>query len=153
MRSFDRKTNSVKIKNRKRNQNSFALFLFLSTVENIHFFKVICTATAFNMNPIRSIKEKVGSAVEDIAVTAPQFVKDTVVSVGDKVKHVNEEFLEPAEQKLADEHGYTHGGKREKLVKHFIGVGKYESGAHFLGEHVVDPMRKDHDKRDSSAKT
>jgi hypothetical protein len=102
------------------------------------------------MHPIQSIKNKVGSAVEDIAVTAPQIVKDTVVTVGDKIKDVNEKVVEPTEQRLADEHGYTHGGKREKLVKHVIGVGKYETGAHFLSDHVVDPMRKDHDKADSS---
>ncbi len=102
------------------------------------------------MHPIQSIKNKVGSAVEDIAVTAPQIVKDTVVTVGDKIKDVNEKVVEPTEQRLADEHGYTHGGKREKLVKHVIGVGKYETGAHFLSDHVVDPMRKDHDKGDSS---
>jgi hypothetical protein len=102
------------------------------------------------MHPIRSIKEKVGSAIEDIAVTAPKIVKDTVVPVGDKIKDVNEKVIEPTEQQLADEHGYTHGGKREKLVKHVIGVGKYEAGAHFLNKHVVNPMRKDHDKIDSS---
>jgi len=102
------------------------------------------------MHPIRSIKEKVGSAIEDIAVTAPNIVKDTVVPVGDKIKDVNEKVIEPTEHQLADEHGYTHGGKREKLVKHVIGVGKYEAGAHFLNKHVVNPMRKDHDKTDSS---
>jgi len=102
------------------------------------------------MHPIRSVKEKVGSAIEDIAVTAPQIVKDSVVTVSDKVKDVNEKVLEPTEQRLADEHGYTHGGKREKLVKHVIGVGKYETGAHFLSKHVVNPMRKDHDETDSS---
>jgi hypothetical protein len=103
------------------------------------------------MHPIRAIKEKIGSAVEDVAVTAPQFVKDTVVSVGDKIKDVNDKVLEPTEQKLADDHGYTHGGKREKFVKHLMGVGKYETGAHFLNDHVVDAMRKDHDKNDSSS--
>ena len=96
------------------------------------------------MHPIRAIKEKIGSAVEDVAVTAPPLVKEAVVSVGDKVKDANDRYLEPAEQRLADEHGYTHGGKREKIVKHLIGVGKYESAAHFIGDHVVDPMRKDH---------
>jgi hypothetical protein len=95
------------------------------------------------MHPIRTIKEKIGSAVEDVAVTAPPLVKETVVTVGDKVKHVNDRYLEPTEQRLADEHGYTHGGKREKLVKHLTGVSKYESAAHFVGDYVVDPMRKD----------
>lgn len=104
------------------------------------------------MHPIRAVKEKIGSAVEDIAVTAPNFVKTAVVTVGDKIKDINEKHLEPAEQKLADEHGYTHGGKREKFVKHMIGVGKYETGAHFLSDHVVDPMRKDHEKTDESTK-
>ena len=102
------------------------------------------------MHPIRAIKEKIGSAVEDVAVTAPQCVKDAVVAIGDKIKDINDKVIEPEEQKLADEHGYTHGGKREKIVKHLVGVGKYESGAHFLGDHVVNPMRKDHDKTDDS---
>lgn len=102
------------------------------------------------MHPIRAIKEKIGSAVEDVAVTAPQVVKDAVVAVTDKIKDANDNVLEPTEQRLADEHGYTHGGKREKLVKHIIGVGKYESGAHFLSEHAVNPMRKDHEQADSS---
>jgi hypothetical protein len=105
------------------------------------------------MHPIRAVKEKIGSAVEDVAVTAPKCVKKAVVAVGDKVKDVNDKYIEPEEQKLADEHGYTHGGKREKLVKHVMGVGKYESGAHFISDHVVDPMRKDHDKHDSSSST
>ena len=102
------------------------------------------------MHPIRAIKEKVGSAVEDIAITAPQAVKNVVVSVGDKIKDINEKHLEPAEQRLADENGYTHGGKREKFVKHLVGVGKYETGAHFVSDHVVDAMRKDYDKDKSS---
>lgn len=104
------------------------------------------------MHPIRSIKEKFGSAVEDIAVTAPHIVKDAVVTVSDKIKDSNEKILEPTEQRLADEHGYTHGGKREKLVKHVMGVNKYEVGAHFLSKHMVDPMREDHDKTDSPEK-
>ena len=100
------------------------------------------------MHPIRKIKEKLAGAVEEIAETAPSVVKHTVVAVGDKVKHVNDEVLEPAEVRLAEEHGYTHGGKREKLVKHMMGVGKYEATAHFIGDHVVDPMRKDHKTKD-----
>ena len=100
------------------------------------------------MHPIRAIEEKIGSAVEDIAVTAPGAVKDVVVKVTDKMKHVNENVLEPTEQKLADDHGYTHGGKRERIVKHVIGVSKYEHGAHFLSKHVADPMRKDDEKDD-----
>ncbi len=104
------------------------------------------------MHPIRSIKEKIGSAIEDIAVTAPQVVKDVVVPVTDKIKDVNDNVLEPTEQRLADEHGYTHGGKRERLVKHIIGVSKYEDGAHFLSKHAVNPMRKDDEKTDSSGK-
>ena len=103
------------------------------------------------MHPIRKIKEKLGGAVEEIAVTAPSSVKHTLVAVGDKVKHVNDDVLEPTEQRLAEENGYTHGGKREKLVKHLIGVGKYESAAHFIGDHVVDPMRKDHGAKDEPA--
>ena len=101
------------------------------------------------MHPIRTIKEKLGAAVEDVAVTAPKLVKDAVVTIGDKIKDINENVLEPTEQRLADEHGYTHGGKREKLVKHIVGVGKYESAAHFLSEHVVDPMRGTHAPIDS----
>lgn len=100
------------------------------------------------MHPIRAIEEKIGSAVEDIAVTAPGPIKGVVVKVADKMKHVNENVLEPTEQKLADDHGYTHGGKRERVVKHVIGVSKYEHGAHFLSKHMVDPMRKDDEKDD-----
>jgi hypothetical protein len=100
------------------------------------------------MHPIRTIKENVGAAVEEIAVTAPQIVKDAAVTIADKMKDVNEKFLEPEEQRLADEHGYTHGGTREKVVKHLIGVGKYEAGAQFLNEHFVNPMRPNHDKDD-----
>ena len=36
------------------------------------------------LHPIRTIKEKIGSAIEEIAVTAPQLVKDAVVAVGDQ---------------------------------------------------------------------
>jgi hypothetical protein len=98
------------------------------------------------MHPIRSIKEKVGSAVEDIAITAPQIVKDAVVSGGNKVQELNEKVLEPEQQRLAEEHGYTHGGMREKAVKHLTGIGKYEAGAHFINEHVVNPMRSHHEQ-------
>ncbi|CAF0976033.1 unnamed protein product [Rotaria sordida] len=98
------------------------------------------------MHPIRNIKEKIGSCVEDIAVTAPQIVKDASIAVTDQVKNFNEKVLEPTEQQLADEHGYTHGGKREKIVKHLTGIGKYEAGAHFINKHVVNPMRRNHDK-------
>jgi hypothetical protein len=105
------------------------------------------------MHPIRSIKNKIGEAIEEIAVTAPQIVKDAVVAVGDKTKDFNDKVLEPQEQKWADERGYTHGGKREKVVKHLVGVGKYESGAHFISEHVVNPMRPDHDKKDPPTST
>jgi hypothetical protein len=105
------------------------------------------------MHPIRRIKEKIiGPAVEDIAVTAPQIVKDAVVTVSDKIKDVNEKVLESEEQRLADEHGYTHGGKRERLVKHVLGVSKYEAGADFLSKHMVNPMRENDDKTDSSTK-
>ncbi|CAF0777519.1 unnamed protein product [Adineta steineri] len=100
------------------------------------------------MHPIRAIKEKIGSAVEDIAVTAPRIVKDTVVASGDKIKDFNAKVLEPEEQKLAEEHGYTHGGKREKIAKHLTGISKYEAGAHFISDHVVNPMRPHHDKDD-----
>jgi hypothetical protein len=103
------------------------------------------------MHPIRKIKEKLGGAVEEIAVTAPSCVKHSVVAVGDKVKHVNNDVLEPTEERLAEENGYTHGGKREKLVKHLVGVAKYESAAHFIGDHVVDPMRKDQNTKDEPA--
>lgn len=102
------------------------------------------------MHPIRTVKEKIGSALEEIAVTAPQIVKDAVVATSDRVKDFNDKVLEPEEQRFATEHGYTHGGMREKLVKHMIGVGKYEAGAHFLGAHVVDPMRP-HPENDTSS--
>jgi hypothetical protein len=105
------------------------------------------------MHPIRSIKEKIGSAVEDIAITAPKIVKDVVVATSEKVKDFNEKVLEPEEQRLADEHGYTHGGTREKIVKHVTGVGKYEAGAHFVNDHVVNVMRPNHDKDDPSSST
>jgi len=105
------------------------------------------------MHPIRNIKEKIGSAVEDIAITVPKVVKDAVVTASDKIKDVNENVLEPEEQRLADEHGYTHGGTREKIVKHATGIGKYEAGAHFLSEHFVNPMRSNHDKDDPPAST
>ncbi|CAF1032766.1 unnamed protein product [Rotaria sp. Silwood1] len=98
------------------------------------------------MHPIRHVKEKIGSCVEDIAVTAPQIVKDVSIAVSDQVKNFNEKVLEPEEQQLADEHGYTHGGKREKIVKHLMGVDKYEVGARFIDKHVVHPMRTNHDK-------
>jgi hypothetical protein len=100
------------------------------------------------MHPIRTIKEKIGSAVEEIAVTVPQTVKNAVVAVSDKVSDFNEKVLEPEEQRFADEHGYTHGGTREKIVKHLTGVTKYEAGAHFLNEHLVNPMRP-HDDKDN----
>jgi hypothetical protein len=105
------------------------------------------------MHPIRNIKEKVGSAVEDIAITAPQLVKDVVVTIGDKVKDLNEKVLEPEEQRFAEEHGYTHGGTGEKIVKYLIGVDKYEAGAHFINEHFVNPMRSNHDKDDPAGPT
>lgn len=102
------------------------------------------------MHPIRTVKEKIGSAIEEIAVTAPQIVKDVVVAGSEKVKEFNEKVIEPEEQKFADEHGYTHGGKREKIAKHLMGVDKYEAGAHFINEHVVNPMRLNHEKDDLS---
>jgi len=102
------------------------------------------------MHPIRAIKEKVGSAVEDVAITAPKIIKDAVVAVGDKAQELNEKVLEPEQQRFADEHGYTHGGLREKAAKHLIGVGKYEAGAHFINEHVVNPMRPNHEQNEPS---
>ena len=93
------------------------------------------------LHPIRTIKEKIGSAIEEIAVTAPQLVKDAVVAAGDQAKVFNETILEPTEQQWAEEHGYTHGGRREKIVKHLMGVSKYEAGAQFLSAHIVEPMR------------
>ena len=93
------------------------------------------------MHPIRAIKEKIGSALEEIAVTAPPLVKDMVVAIGDQAQVFNEKVLEPTEQQWADEHGYTHGGTREKIVKHLTGVTKYEAGAQFLNAHIVEPMR------------
>ncbi|UJR22925.1 hypothetical protein I4U23_025953 [Adineta vaga] len=103
------------------------------------------------MHPIRTVKEKIGSAFEEIAVTTPQIVKDAVVAASDKVKDFNEKVLEPEEQRFAEEHDYTHGGTREKIAKHLIGVSKYETGAKFLNDHVVDPMRPKHDQEDSSS--
>lgn len=103
------------------------------------------------MHPIRKIRETLGSGVAEIAVTAPPLVKDAVIKVADKLNDVNDNVLEPAEQRLADEHGYTHGGKREGLAKHMMGVGKYESGAHFLSQYMVDPMRKDDEKNEAIA--
>jgi hypothetical protein len=109
-------------------------------------------STHFSRHPIRSIKEKIGSAIEDLVITAPEVVKDTAGTVTDKINDVNNNLLEPVEQQLADEHGYTHGGKRERLVKHIIGVSKYEDGTHFLSKHAVNPTRKDYGKTDSSGK-
>ncbi len=109
-------------------------------------------STHFNRHPIRSIKEKIGSAIEDVAVTAPEVVKDTAGTVTDKIKDVNDNVLKPVEQQLAGEHGYTNGGKRERLVKHIIGVSKYEDGTHFLSKHAVNPTRKNYGKTDSSGK-
>jgi hypothetical protein len=82
------------------------------------------------MHPIRNIKEKIGSSVEEIAVTAPQIVKDVVVAISDKVKDFNEKVLEP------EEHGYTHGSTGEKILKYLTGVSKYEAGAHFINERL-----------------
>jgi len=99
------------------------------------------------MHPIRNIKEKIGSSVEEIAVTASKIVKDVVVAISDKVKDFNEKVLEP------EEHGYTHGGTGEKILKYLTGVSKYEAGAHFINEHFVNPMRSNHDKDDSLPST
>jgi hypothetical protein len=34
-----------------------------------------------------------------------------------------------------------------------MGVGKYEAGAHFVNDHVVNVMRPNHDKDDPSSST
>ncbi|CAF2610495.1 unnamed protein product [Rotaria sp. Silwood2] len=98
------------------------------------------------MHRIRNIEEKIGSYVEDMAVTALQIVKVVSVAVSNQAKNFNEKVLESEEQGLADEHGYTHGGKREKIVKHLMGVDKYEVGGHFIDRHMLNPMRTNHDK-------
>ena len=101
------------------------------------------------MHPVRAVKEKIGSALEEIAVTTPQIVKDAVVAASDKIQEYNEKVLEPEQQRFAEEHNYTHGGTRETIAKHLIGVSKYEAGAHFLNEHVVNPMRSKDEQQDS----
>ena len=94
------------------------------------------------MHPIRAIKEKVAAAVEEMAVTAPPLVRDAVVAIGDQTREWNSKVLEPAQQRWAEEHGYTHGGMRERFVKRVSGISKYESTAHFLDEHLVEPLRQ-----------
>lgn len=94
------------------------------------------------MHPIRAIKEKMAAAVEEMAVTAPPLVRDAVVAIGDQTREWNSKILEPAEQRFAEEHGYTHGGMRERFVKRVAGINKYESAAHFLDEHFVEPIRQ-----------
>lgn len=81
------------------------------------------------MHPIRNIKEKVGSGVEDIAVTASQLIKDAVVAVSDKVKEFNEKVIQSEEQRFAEDHGYAHGGRGKKILNHLAGISKYETSA------------------------
>lgn len=104
--------------------------------------------TSKMMHPIRDIKERLGSALENVGTTAPQIVKDVAVAVSDKVQEFNEKVLEPEQERFAEEHGYAHGGMVEKVVKYVAGIGKYEAGAHFLNEHLINPMREKHENDD-----
>ena len=103
------------------------------------------------MHPIRDLKERLGAALENVGTTAPQIMKDLAVAVSNKVQEFNEQVLEPEQQRFAEEHGYTHGGMVENTVKYLAGIGKYEAGAHFLNEHLINPMREKHEKDDSKA--
>ena len=102
------------------------------------------------MHPIRDFNERLGTALENVGTTAPQIVKDVAVTVSDKVQEFNQKVLEPEQERFAEEHGYTRGGMVEKMVKYVAGIGKYEAGAHFFNEHLINPMREKHEKDDDS---
>ncbi|CAF1343555.1 unnamed protein product [Didymodactylos carnosus] len=101
------------------------------------------------MHPIRHAKEQLASDIQEASHKAPELVKNVVCAVGDQVSKLNEKIFEPGKEQLAEDLHYRHGGKREKLLTHAIGVGKYEKMAHFLNDNVVQAMK---DKENDNAK-